>query len=44
MGKLIEVLHKAVQQLLRALRQRQKVVKGSQALIPSLERVNELFA
>jgi hypothetical protein len=44
MGKLTKAVHKAAQHLLRVLGQRQKVVKGSQALVPALERINELFA
>jgi hypothetical protein len=44
MGKLTEVLHKAMQHLLRALGQCQKVIKGSRALVPALEHINELLA
>jgi hypothetical protein len=44
MGKLTEALHKVVQCLLRALRQRQKVVKGSRVFVSALDRINKLFA
>jgi hypothetical protein len=44
MGKLIEALHKAAQRLLWALGQRQKVIKGSRMLVPSLECINKLLA
>jgi hypothetical protein len=43
MGKQTEALQKAVQRLLRALRQRQKVVKGSRAFVSALDRINKLF-
>jgi hypothetical protein len=43
MGELTEALHEAVQHLLRALRQCQKVVKGSRALVSTLECINKLF-
>jgi hypothetical protein len=43
MGKLTEALHEAAQHLLRALRQCQKVVKGSRVLVPALERINKLL-
>jgi hypothetical protein len=44
MGELEEALHEATQCLHWALRHRKKVIKGSQALVPALERVNELLA